>query len=282
MNLLKKVFFLWKMLSFWKAWKKKLTFQKVFFSSDWTKKGSQRTLRIKSSQKYVCYFFFPTPLKKQKKLLRFLWCEKSISLFFFVPQCLATNSQKADNLIKKRCKLKRTFGTLQKKFRFGKLRNSRKIPFFCYQKKLYEKGFKINLELTITYSMKWKYFSKHFVIKSDQSLQWMLWVCPLRRHLVEKVYVKIFWKSTIELSEFMFILVGIGSPDRPPSKQCGRWVKKKLVGRKILSVVKLVGGGSCSPFWPNSYQDVYARWLKPGHTHNHILQNLFNFDFFFK
>ena len=44
-------------------------------------------------------------------------------------------------------------------------------------------------------------------------------------------------------------LVGIGSPDRPPSKQCGGWwvvgggwwVKKKLVGRKILSVVKLVG-----------------------------------------
>ena len=41
----------------------------------------------------------------------------------------------------------------------------------------------------------------------------------------------------------------------------GWWVKKKLVGRKILSVVKLVveiwwvvGDGSCSPFWPNSYQ----------------------------
>ena len=73
------------------------------------------------------------------------------------------------------------------------------------------------------------------------------------------------------IPNWTFSLEGIGSPDRPPSKQCGGWwvvgrgwwVKKKLVGRKILSVVKLVGeiwwvvgGGSCSPFWPNSYQDI--------------------------
>ena len=50
-----------------------------------------------------------------------------------------------------------------------------------------------------------------------------------------------FWSS-------QFSLVGIGRPDRPPSKQCGgwwavgggSWVKKKLVGRKIFSVVKLM------------------------------------------
>ena len=113
--------------------------------------------------------------------------------------------------------------------------------------------------------------------------------------------------SVLFLVELLLALVGIGSPDRPPSKQCGGWwvvgggwwvvgrwwVKKKLVGRKILSVVKLVGeiwwvvgggswvvgvgGGSCSPFWPNSYQ-LLALWKLPS-VLNYLfeLNNIFIF-----
>jgi hypothetical protein len=65
---------------------------------------------------------------------------------------------------------------------------------------------KVKTSTTLLYNLMENFFPKTLWSKSHQTLQWMLWARPRPNLVVKKVFLKIFWKTAIELLEFMSML----------------------------------------------------------------------------